>query len=1720
VNRLKPNRELLTNRNRWLQLKGLLALAGLSALGFCARAAAPAYIWLESESAKTSFKADLGDWGRARFLSDGKWIHISVEEDKVEKEVPDPGILLEYTFQSLKTSRYEVWNRIGFEFVRSVFEWRIDEEPWKKASPEELTTDLMEMGFWCEVAWLKLGDAEVSTGSHRLQIRLPKTKDEKGKWRRVLYASDALCLHEGPFHPNSRFRPDESGREPADEAATKVVFQVPEARAPERVSVKLAGVWEIARDDEQLPGDVAEPIKELPPHPVWRAIQVPGDKNKLREDLLFAHRFWYRIRLAIPASLAGRAFYLDFPYNNLNTTLYVNGVYCGFEKNPFARFQVDVTRGIKPGATNEVWVGIRDAWYGRSADPKRPLKLRKTFNYPIGLFNQGFQDLDYPVWNCPQSGILATPVFVATGGGVYAEDVFVKPSVATKRLAVETTVINTTDSAASGEVRWEAVDDATGQTQHRFKPQPFAAAARQTQTVTLSDSWTDPTLWWPDAPHLYRLRATIVVNGAPSDVKETLFGFREWRREGTQFTLNGVVWRMWADLVGDERSPGAWLAAYKRTNQRTTRLGTAGQAGPESHWLGLEPQDALEFCDRNGVVVRRNTTLDGETIGYQFSESDPETRQQQGGSELKLALMKNWRDQCVAQVKGERNHAAIQMWSLDNEFVYINLINLLGNSPNMDRYEDEISKTYDAVMAADPTRSAMSDGGGALLKQTLGVQGNHYVATLDGRYPDLAYEPFAEGGGRGRWLWDQQRPRFIGEEFFATGINPADYAMWGGEVTFQGKAATREAIATCYRMLTEGYRWGGYCAAWHLWLAGEGGTRQWGANPPRAALVRQWDWTFEASQKVKRTFGIFNDTQYPEPITFNRRLTVEGKPTYAKSSTHAIAPGTAEKFDEELPMPAVTARQEGELSLTLSAGGKEIYRDTKAVSILPAPVADKLTAGTLAVFDPAGDTAAFLKGAGMPFTTVASLDSVPTATKVLVIGRDAIEAKDSASTRLAVLASQGRAIVVLDQSYPLKYQALPAEIELAPRVKKNEFGAEVPTADGSTAFIEDPSHPATRGLMDKDFFTWGPDPPTAQPGGPLSAHLVFRNAYLKPTRGGKSLVQCGPRLEYSALVEAPVEQGVMYLCQLTLGRRLDGNAVARRLLLNLIRCGAEYKLEHAGVAAAIADEPLAKTLDAIGLQYAQATDALAAVQDAERKIALVSATPANLKRLADNFDAVQSFWQRGGALLLCGLTPEGLADYNRIVGVNHVIRPFTRERVTFPAVRNPLTAGLTTGDIVMLSGKRIFDWTADEYVASDVFSSVVDLDDLAPFAKSDFGNFDKIVNGFVGSDGWPLIIDFPFPKDGKPYEINMDLPQEETILEYTHKASMNYNPTTKIALLFDGKDRVEYDLQPNGEAQTFAVNPPRKARRVTLQLVNWLADPAKGPLVGIDNIWLKAARTSEWRATVKPMLNIGGMVQYVKGNGKVVLCNLKFQETETVPANKQKKNAILATILRNLKAPFSSGKTVIAGANLACLPIDIHTKATTYKDERGWFGDPRRTLKALPPGEHVFAGVKFNIYEMPTSPVPQVLMLGGNGVPGHLPSEITAIPIHTKADALFFLHTARLDRRRDDREREEKKRFELCRYIIHYTDGQTVEAPIYGEIDIDHFQQKEPKIIPGAPIAWIGKFDDSDESAVIYAKQWNNPRPGVEIQSLDLVYGKDKDRGVPALLAVTAATVQ
>ena len=148
-----------------------------------------------------------------------------------------------------------------------------------------------------------------------------------------------------------------------------------------------------------------------------------------------------------------------------------------------------------------------------------------------------------------------------------------------------------------------------------------------------------------------------------------------------------------------------------------------------------------------------------------------------------------------------------------------------------------------------------------------------------------------------------------------------------------------------------------------------------------------------------------------------------------------------------------------------------------------------------------------------------------------------------------------------------------------------------------------------------------------------------------------------------------------------------------------------------------------------------------------------------------------------------------------------------------------------------------------------------------------------------------------------------------------------------------------------------------------------------------------------------------------------------------------------------------------------------------------------------------------------------MVMLGGPGVPNGLAESVRGIPVNRKADGLFFLQAARIDQRRTEQEVRDKKPFEMAKYVVTYADGKLAEIPVIAEIDLDDYKQRSPSSLPGAQIGWTKPYANSDLSAVAYVKQWNNPRPDVAIKSVDLVYGKDR-RGVPALIAVTAATVR
>ncbi|MBV9125593.1 MAG: hypothetical protein JO112_19765, partial [Planctomycetes bacterium] len=670
------------------------------------------YVWIEGESpAQANVPIETPGSSHGEYLSGGKVLQLTAEAGEVARKVPAEGALFSYPLNITRDGNYQVWDRIGYELARCPFDWRLDSGDWRTVQPDELTTDLMELDFFREIAWLPLGTRRLAAGRHTLEIRVPRFLNARGEPQRMLYACDALCLTAGDFHPNGKFKPDESGRDQADLAAGQVVFRLPEVKdQAARTTVALQGTWEICRDDEQRPGPVGEPIGQLPAHPVWKAIAVPGDKAETRHDLIFAHRVWYRARVQVPAALAGRSFLVEFPQNNLNTTVYVNGVYCGFGKSPFARFTVDATRAVKPGQVNELWVGIRDAWYGYFNDPHDPLRLRRHWNMPARFFGTGWQDLVYPVWSHPQSGLLETPVFLAAGGPAYAAEVFVKPSVSHHRLDVEATVQNPTSQEVRGVVVCEAVDLRTDRVAKVLPAGEFTLPAGQSRVLKLGDGWADPRLWWPEEDaQLYTLRTTVRIQDRPVDVSTTTFGFREWTLDGKDFKLNGLPWHGWADcFTAPDRD--SWLAYYRQHHERFYRFWAPHR------FYGLDDEQAFNFFDRHGIVVRRTGVLDGEGMGYQGDHAEE--------------LGRNWIDQVCTQIRGERNHPSVMVWSLENEISYINAI----NAGWIDRWEKVTAAAWDRVhhgldgRSVDPTRPVMVDGGGAGQAQALPVHGDHYMA--------------------------------------------------------------------------------------------------------------------------------------------------------------------------------------------------------------------------------------------------------------------------------------------------------------------------------------------------------------------------------------------------------------------------------------------------------------------------------------------------------------------------------------------------------------------------------------------------------------------------------------------------------------------------------------------------------------------------------------------------------------------------------------------------------------------------------------------------------------------------------------------------------------------------------------------------------------------------------------------------------------------------------
>ncbi|HEY0867302.1 MAG TPA: hypothetical protein VGE01_07985, partial [Fimbriimonas sp.] len=1111
-------------------------------------------------------------------------------------------------------------------------------------------------------------------------------------------------------------------------------------------------------------------------------------------------RLVYRTTVEVPKGPKG--FGLHFGGTNWIASVFVNGTYMGGHKGVLVPWDLDISRAVKPGV-NEIALVVKGPYYAR--DVAEPDGLLKTRNLPR---EEGF--LRYARWVAPiypsskgeGDGTwigLVNPVTLIGTGDVYTTDVKVATFVEPWTINPSTEILNTGDKPVSVIVRQEVVPLDGGAAEFRFADvETQSIAPGKSTRLSQSAAWTNPKLWWPVRnAAMYKLRTTLLQAGKVIDVHEQPFGYREIRTDGKKILINGVArnfWN-WVDVQGAS-TPEEWLAKYEAGNDRFHRFAY------DHRVPGVEPhrEAQLAWSDRNGVPGRLSTCIDGMFITYDLNNP---------------LVWENFREHLMQVAKAYRNHPSVIVHSAENELMYINA----QNTGQAEMAEPKMLDIIRSAQAIDPTRPWMVDGGGSLNGQ-LPIDCPHYPEGDIQFQPENAYTFREYANHSKRWPWDRNRPIILGETFFYAG-KLEDQAWIGGDEVFRGRQFANRGAAKYARMLNEGFRWqevAGICP----WVGVDSLPGAEKSFSSLAAFPRKRAHRLVGGRANEILLKVFNDTLSDKPVDLEWTLSVEGRPADGGKRRFSIKPGFGEEYRLSVSPPAAKARQDAVLRLQVSQEGQGAFVDDLKVSVLPAP-AKVAAKGSVLLYDRSGRIGPWLASRGVKFSALESLAGLGRQKGLLLVGPDTLGPEEAYGPTLLGFASLGNRVIVLEQETPLAGAGLPFPVRATGKV-------------GGYAFSQAPVSPVFRNLGEGDLEDWAGDFPT------------FKKAYLKPAGGTRCLVQAGDALNYSPLLEVPAGKGVLVLSQLRIGAKLGIEPAADQLLANLVESYASYK-PASGTAAAVGEVP------SLGALSATAAPSLEQAFGGKHRAVIVEATKANLEWLSLHRTALDRFTAAGGWVMLSGLKPDGLAEFNKLTGIDDPIRPFRVERVTLEHPEHPLASTLGNRDLSFYSPVEIMH--GDYWLSEHVYSYVVGSDDAAPFFrmpggpespleyKPTFSDDDpyNFVNGLLNSDSWRTIRQLWIPENGN-LRLEFGARRPETIRQINVWNNTNYSTIKDLDIVIDGDmaNPVRAVLPDSGDLTEIKLDPPRKVEKSIAFIVkSWrrpfvVRDGVTLRLVGIDDV--------------------------------------------------------------------------------------------------------------------------------------------------------------------------------------------------------------------------------------------------------------------------------------------
>ncbi len=370
----------------------------------------------------------------------------------------------------------------------------------------------------------------------------------------------------------------------------------------------------------------------------WEVVSTPHTVELLPAEGSGGRNYqgvaWYRKHFTLPEATEGKDVTLHFESVMGKQKFYVNGREVKEHIGGYLPVTISLTEaGVKPGEECVVAV-MTDNSDDKSFPPGKP-QHSLDFTYHGGIYRD--------VWMIAKSPVAITDAVEAgkvAGGGVFVH--FDNVSAKSADVIIDTDVKNSDSKARKVTVETSLISP-EGKLIRKVSSN-LSLAAGQTGTAVQTIKVTDPQLWTPDTPTLYRVESRVKEGKNVVDGGVTRIGIRYFEFDGERgFILNGEPF---GKLIGANRHQDfAYVGNALPNSQQWRDAKRLRDAGCRIIRVAHYPQDPsfMDACDELGMFVIVATP------GWQYWNKDPRF------AELVHENTRNI-------IRRDRNHPSVLMW--------------------------------------------------------------------------------------------------------------------------------------------------------------------------------------------------------------------------------------------------------------------------------------------------------------------------------------------------------------------------------------------------------------------------------------------------------------------------------------------------------------------------------------------------------------------------------------------------------------------------------------------------------------------------------------------------------------------------------------------------------------------------------------------------------------------------------------------------------------------------------------------------------------------------------------------------------------------------------------------------------------------------------------------------------------------------------------------------